>query len=101
MATKVIFRKSEWIDDGTMEKWDEVVAVFPQEPATPDSAMMTCYAHMGQHGACTKDWYYKTKPAGPDEYMELWDELVRRGYDDLVIGHRITVTDDQKRAAKL
>ncbi|WP_133259198.1 hypothetical protein [Mycobacterium colombiense] len=92
MSTKVIFRKDKAAN--------EVVAVFPQIAATYNGREMTCYAHLGQHSACSKDWYYTTVPAREYEYAGLHGELVARGYDDLVVGRRITQRDDRLRMAE-
>ena len=43
---------------------------------------MAYYAHVGQHGSCSYDWYITdTKPAKPDEYANLKAELESIGYD--------------------
>jgi hypothetical protein len=51
----------------------EVTAVFP----TIWEGMNTyqCYAYVGQHSGCARDWYYTTRPATPDEYGDLLAEL--------------------------
>lgn len=62
--TPVLFRVKrgkQYADDG-------VTAVFPCEPATLQGDTMTCYAHVGQHGACGLDWYNQTRAAKPEEY---------------------------------
>lgn len=60
----------------------EITAVFPTVPGTvgdPDS--MECYAHIGQHGTCSVDWYReKTRPARVEEYAPLARELESLGY---------------------
>jgi hypothetical protein len=53
------------------------VAVFPSLPGTPDSGTALCYAHVGQHSACTRDWYRTTRAATPKEYAPLLRELTR------------------------
>ena len=55
---------------------DGVTAVFPTLPGV-NAYDMTCYAHVGQHGACNMGWYYSTRPATPAEYADLMDELIR------------------------
>ena len=63
----VIFRKDS-------EGW--ITAVFPTLPFSGDGADMTCYAHVGQHGACSYSWLYnRTKPAKPEEYADLLAEI--------------------------
>lgn len=69
--TKVIFRKSK----------HEVLAIFPEEPATRDGHECTCYAHTGQHSAC--DPFISRRGyrlATPEEYAPLKAELERIGY---------------------
>lgn len=74
----------------------EVTAVFPTLPADrwPN---MTCYAHIGQHSACSPDWLRTTRPTKPDEYAGLLAELrsIYERADDpdrvrLIIRQRIT-----------
>ncbi len=67
----------------------DIVAFFPTLPSNPDR--MVCYAHVGQHGEASMEYYYyRTKPAKPDEYTELLAELTQI-YDDcdLVVYKRI------------
>lgn len=60
----------------------DVTAVFPCEPFTSEWDM-TCYAHVGQHSACTMGWYYHTtRPATPEEYADLKAELESYGPPD-------------------
>lgn len=87
--TPVLFRK-----DYEASEW-HITAVFPTEPATIDGYTMTCYAHLGQHGACSMGWYIKTKAAKPSEYADLQKELQAIGYN-LKVYHRMT---PQHRAA--
>lgn len=70
-----------------------VTAVFPTLEANPGA--MVCYQHIGQHGECSLDWYYSTRPAYPHEYASLLDELrsiYERGEDavELVVYKRMT-----------
>jgi len=70
--TKVQFRK-----------WPEgdVIALFLEEPGTPDPATCSSYQHIGQHGSA--DPYLVrnvTRPARPHEYHALARELRRIGY---------------------
>lgn len=76
---KVIFRKTK---DSS-----EIVAIFPYSIADL-SGSMTCYAHVGQHSACSVEWYRNhTKMATPKEYAALKKELEGLGYK-LEIGKR-------------
>lgn len=36
---------------------------------------LQCYAHVGQHGEASLDWYHTTKRATPEEYADLLTEL--------------------------
>lgn len=70
--TMVIFRACK--DTG------EVTAVFPLEPAD-HRGNVTCYAHRGQHGGCSRAWYDReTRPARPEEYRDLQRELEGEPY---------------------
>src|SRR5688572_8252208 len=80
-STKVIFRKSY---DRINKKW-EIVAVFP-DMAGDMNPYRTCagYVHMCQHTTLSLEWYIlNTKPATPEEYADLWVELIRIGYLNL------------------
>jgi hypothetical protein len=71
-VTKVVFRKFQ----------GEVVALFPEEAATLNPILCTCYAHMGQHSAA--DYYgvlTSSKPATDAEAADLKAELESLGYN--------------------
>lgn len=66
---------------------DGVTAIFPAELGTYDPRTMTCYAQVGQHGACELGpWYYRTRNATPAEYAALRRELESRPY-----GYRLKI----------
>ena len=67
----------------------DVTAVFPTLPADHDGPVMTCYARIGQHSGCSKEWYNTTRPAKPAEYASLQKELEQIGYQ-LKVYSRIT-----------
>lgn len=55
----------------------EVTAILPDVPSKP-GPYYTCYAHVGQHGDCHRDWYLNdTRPATAEEYADLHKELSR------------------------
>ena len=56
-----------------------VTAVFPNDIAD-SQGNPTCYAHVGQHSACTKEWYNELQLATENEYIYLWAELEDLGY---------------------
>ena len=72
----------------------EVTAVFPSLVEGKD--LVVCYAHIGQHSACCREWYGDTRPATPTEYADLHQELIaiyttQPSYGDpveLVVGKR-------------
>lgn len=80
MATKVVFRQFK--DNG------DVIALFPEIPATLNPDTMLSYMHVGQHGAAT-DVIGITKPAAVDDYAALERELKSVGYDDLLVVYRV------------
>ncbi len=54
---------------------DSLTAVLPDVEA--NAGRWTCYAHVGQHSECSREWYYSTRPAKPREYTALLRELAR------------------------
>lgn len=76
----------------------DVTAVFPEIPADQHGYQMSCYAHVGQHGACSRQWYWSTRLAKPEEYASLQRELesVPYGYR-LKVRRRITSEMDDAR----
>lgn len=71
MMKKVIFRKF---------KNGEIIAIFPQESATPDGWECMSYMHQGQHSAASPRIVDNTKAATPKEYAPLVAELLSIGY---------------------
>lgn len=91
---RVLFRVDQ--DNG------EIVAVFPDIPGTNDPYQMLCYAHVGQHNACSMDWFYEyTEKAKEGEYQPLKKELELLGYN-LAIRSRMTqrMLENRKKALK-
>ena len=57
-------------------KSGEILAVFPYQAHDRAGRFVTCYAHIGQHsGAQMAHVHSATRPAKPDEYAELYQEL--------------------------
>lgn len=78
--TPVIFRKF---------KEGNIIAIFPTMLGTLDQYTCNSYQHIGQHGACEPTYLIQiTKLAKPEEYGELFQELVNIGYDDLKVYKR-------------
>ena len=74
--TDVIFRK---------EKEGEIIALFPYL-LWNFAGDITCYAHLGQHGAADYNHCIrKSKSAKPEEYKDLFAELESLGYNLWVI----------------
>jgi len=66
---------------------DNIFAIFPALAACVSRTdLMTCYAHIGQHGSASFDYCYGCdEVTDPAEYAGLFDELQRRGYELYVI----------------
>jgi len=74
-VTEVYFRR---------EKDGEILAVFP------DDKELTCYAHIGQHSACTQDYIdEETSPASKKEYADLYKELTE------LVGYTLKVVTNE------
>ncbi len=72
--TPVLFRVAYGDEPAGMAA--KLTAIFICEPATLAGDTMTCYAQIGQHGACSWDWVRsKTRAATPAEYADLKREL--------------------------
>lgn len=78
---------------------DQVVALFPEIPASNDSYSCSSYAHIGQHAAA--NYYFvidHSKPAKPEEYKALKKELESPPYEYVLdIRNRISYKIHQKR----
>ena len=68
-TTKVVFRKFK---DG------QIIALFPE--LRERGGMVESYMHVGQHAAADPLIVHHTKPATPDEYRALAEELAAIGY---------------------
>ncbi len=62
------------------EEGNSIVAVFPYIKADSQGNCV-CYAHLGQHSACCREWYMEQEMATPDEYADLKKELEDLGYN--------------------
>jgi hypothetical protein len=83
--TPVLFR----VEQTSQSIAGGVTAVFMCEPYSLDGLQMSCYAHVGQHGACTWQWVReRTRAATPDEYAALKAELESIGYKLRVFKYR-------------
>lgn len=75
MATLVKFRVHPVNND--------LMAFFPQLKYGYNgyrNDLKTCYSHIGQHSACAKEYEQECRPATPEEYKELKEELESIGY---------------------
>lgn len=80
--TKVVFRKYK---DG------DTIALFPGL-SYARNYMTDSYIHVGQHGEC--DYHHvirRTRPASPEEYKDLYQELEIIGYN-MLIRQRASIT---------
>ena len=76
--TRVIFRAF---------KSGEIIALFPD--IKQGNGLILSYMHIGQHGAASPDIVSDTKPATPEQFAPLFNELAGIGYS-LDIRKRIT-----------
>lgn len=91
--TKVVFRV--WPSEN-----HEVLALFPELPSDVEGLFCSSYMHVGQHGGADYEGCIaKTRPARPEEYADLAEELKRIGYD-LEIVSRCTSAMRAKRLAE-
>ncbi len=96
--TRVVFRK--WNEDMGV-KAGRIFALFPEIPAGDHWKQCQSY-EQGQYGA-SKGWYMRsTRPATPEEYVDLKEELEKMGYR-LEVVRRISPVMVERRgqAAKL
>lgn len=57
----------------------DLFAYFPYMESS--KGFKTCYAHIGQHSACSPDYAKECRPATPTEYADLQKELTSIGYE--------------------
>jgi len=87
----VIFRR---------ESDNSILAVFPTMAESYAGYHMLCYAHVGQHGTCSLDYYRETTPATPEQYADLLAEL-RGIYESDHYGEPVTLDIRARRSAKI
>jgi hypothetical protein len=61
-----------------------ILAYFPDEIADGQYNRL-CYAHIGQHSACSPDYANELRTATKNEYKALFQELTSIGYNLKVI----------------
>lgn len=78
--TDIVFRV-----DKTKGFKGTVFALFPHEVSTLDG-LVTCYQHVGQHSSAEYAYCIsRSRPATPEEYKDLKEELESIGYDVNVV----------------
>lgn len=65
------------------------LAVFPNEVAD-SKGNIGCYAHVGQHSACNRDYLINLKEAQPTEYVDLANELRGLNYNLNILNETAT-----------
>lgn len=65
-----------------------VFAYFPDSNWDDKGAYKTCYAHIGQHSACSTTYAEECVTALSEEYKELKRELEDWGYDLDIVNER-------------
>ena len=63
---------------------NDVIALFPSEVWDHKGNIMS-YQRIGQHGGASDNLLNELQKATPEEYASLYDELVKRGYDNLEV----------------
>lgn len=53
-----------------------------------DVDMRTCYAHIGQHSACSPEYANQCKQATKTQYTDLYNELISIGYNIEIISKK-------------
>ena len=53
-----------------------------------EDCMRSCYAHVGQHSACSPEYAKECKQATEKEYTDLYNELSSIGYNIEVISKK-------------
>ncbi len=79
------------------EKDGDIFAYFPEIPGTNEPGVFTCYAHIGQHSSCHRDYLRGKRLATKDEYLPLLNELKRQGYDDLIVLNGGISAEDKRK----
>lgn len=75
----------------------DVFAYFPEERYNSiEPHIFTCYAHIGQHSGCHKDYAAECKEAEYSEYYDLLRELIGQGYKNLLILNKRPFTCNRK-----
>jgi hypothetical protein len=67
---------------------NNLTAYFPQlnyNKMLYGNNMKTCYAHVGQHSGCSKEYVKQCTPATFDQYQNLLEELISIGYSVTVL----------------
>jgi hypothetical protein len=60
----------------------DVIALFPEIPASQNGHLCSSYEHIGQHGAADENLVARlTRPAKPHEYRDLQRELEGHPYN--------------------
>jgi len=78
-AVKVIFK----IAPATGNLPEECVAFIVSDLSSFPN--YTCYAHVGQHGEASPEFFNKCREATSDEWQELYNELVSIGYLPIIV----------------
>jgi hypothetical protein len=78
--TEIVFLKND--------KEEDLFGYFPNEFFNRDRVTKVCYAHVGQHGACSPAYAQACRPATKKEYKDLLQELKSLGYNLNVLPKR-------------
>ena len=81
-AVKVIFK----IAPATGNLPEECVAFIVSDLSSFPN--YTCYAHVGQHGEASPEFFNECREATSDEWQELYNELVSIGYLPIIMNSK-------------
>ena len=74
--------KVKFLIDNT---YGDVFALFPDQVFAKDPKIVTCYAHIGQHSACSLSYAKNCFIASPAQYADLYNELIN------IIGYNLDI----------
>ena len=65
----------KFLMDKTEDNTGDVFALFPDLVYNREPSIVTCYAHIGQHSACSLEYASECKEATVKQYKDLYNEL--------------------------
>lgn len=72
----------------------DLFAYFPD--IEEGKGLRLCYAHIGQHGACSEEYAGDSREATEEEFFPLLEELVSLGYHDMIVLNLLEAQDTRR-----